>query len=72
MSEVPLYLYHPLDGSAETTEGRGVRLFRKWRVQGYLTYKKKHPPLGPYRRPMPRVLGGSEGGGRFLMGEVPL
>ena len=29
-------------------------------------------PLGPYRRPMPRVLGGSQGGGRFLMGEVPL
>jgi len=24
------------------------------------------------RRPMPRVLGGSQGGGRFLMGEVPL
>ena len=30
------------------------------------------PPLGTYRRPMPRVLGGSKGGGRFLMGEVPL
>ena len=29
-------------------------------------------PLGTYRRPMPRVLGGSWGGGRFLMGEVPL
>ena len=28
--------------------------------------------LGPYRRPMPRVLGGSQGVGRFLMGEVPL
>ena len=28
--------------------------------------------LGPYRRPMPRVLGGSWGGGRFIMGEVPL
>ena len=27
-----------------------------------------------YRRPMPRVLGGSymSGGGRFIMGEVPL
>ena len=30
-----------------------------------------HIPLGPYRRPVPRVLGGSWGGGRFLMGEVP-
>ena len=32
----------------------------------------KRTPLGPYRRPMSRVLGGSRGGGRFLMGEVPL
>ena len=29
-------------------------------------------PLGPCRRPMPRVLGGSYGVGRFLVGEVPL
>ena len=29
-------------------------------------------PLGPYRRPMPRVLGGSLGGERFLMSEGPL
>ena len=28
--------------------------------------------LGPCRRPVPRVLGGALGGGRFLMGEVPL
>ena len=35
-----------------------------------LIRKRSHP--GPYRRPMPRVLGGSWGGGRFLMGEVPL
>ena len=27
-------------------------------LQGYLTYKKTHP-LGPHRRPTPRVLGGS-------------
>jgi hypothetical protein len=40
-------------------------------LQGYLT-QKETPPLGPYRRPMPRVLGGSWEGGRFLMGEVPL
>ena len=33
---------------------------------------RQRTPLGPYRRPMPRVLGGSEGGGRFFMGEVPL
>jgi len=39
-------------------------------LQGYLTYKKMHP-LGPYRRPVPGVLGGSWGE-RFLMDEVPL
>ena len=42
-------------------------------VQGYmyLTHKKAHPPRGPYRRPMPRVLRGSQWGGRFVMSEVP-
>ena len=33
---------------------------------------KKRTPLRPYRRPVPRVLGESQGGGRFLMSEVPL
>ena len=33
---------------------------------------RKRTPLGPYCRPMPRVLGGSHGGERFLMGEVPV
>ena len=33
---------------------------------------RKGTPLGPYRRPMPRVVGGLQGGGHFLMGEVPL
>ena len=33
---------------------------------------RKRLPLGPYRRPVPRVLGGSVGDGRSLMGEVPL
>jgi len=36
------------------------------------TLTRKRHPLGPYRRRMPRVLWGSYGGGRFLMGEVPL
>jgi len=31
-----------------------------------------HPPLGPYRRPMPRFIGEYHGGGRLLMSEVPL
>ena len=34
--------------------------------------QRKRTPPEPYRRPMPRVLEGSLGGGRFLMGEVPL
>ena len=33
---------------------------------------EKRLPLGRHRRPMPSVLGGSWGGGRFLVGEVPL
>ena len=33
---------------------------------------RKRIPLGPYRRSTPRVLGGSWGGGRVLMGEVSL
>ena len=33
---------------------------------------RNRAPKGPYRRPMPRVLGGSLVGGRFPMGEVPL
>ena len=34
--------------------------------------KRNRTALGPYRRPMPRVLGESSGGERFLMGEEPL
>ena len=33
---------------------------------------RKRPLLGPYSRPMSRVLRWSYGGGRFLMSEVPL
>ena len=33
---------------------------------------RKRPVVGPYRGPFPRVLGGSYGGGLFLMDEVPL
>ena len=32
---------------------------------------RKRTTLGPYSRPMPRVVGGSYGVGRFLMGETP-
>ena len=41
------------------------------RVQGYLACKKT-PPLGPYRRPMPRVLGGSSEGGRLHERGIPV
>jgi hypothetical protein len=33
---------------------------------------RERPPLGPYRGPMPRVLGRSQRGGHFLMSEVSL
>jgi len=57
-----------LDRNSLEPRGAGARAGR---VQGYLTYKKP-PPLGPYRRPVHGVLRGSLGGGRFLMGEIPL
>ena len=46
----------------------------KFQVLGYrgTSLIRKRTLLGPYRRPMPRVLGESWWGGRFLMGEVPL
>ena len=37
-----------------------------------VTHSKQCTPLGPYRRPMPRVLGGSLRGKRFIMDEVLL
>jgi len=42
------------------------------RIDMGTSLERKRTPLGPYRRPMPRVLGGSWGGGRVLLGEVPL
>ena len=33
---------------------------------------RKRPPLGPYSRPVPRLLRQSQRGERFLMSEVPL
>ena len=42
---------------------RGISLIRK------RTTRKRTP--GPYRRPMPRDISGSPGGGRFLMREAP-
>jgi len=36
------------------------------------SHKRKRPPLGPYRTPMLRVLGGSQGVRRFLIGDVHL
>ena len=53
-------------------------------VQGFLEIKDSHclyrgtslarkcTPLGPYRRPLAGVLGGSWGGGHFVIGEISL
>ena len=55
------------------------RLLSTWRctqllrtLQEYLANETPPLPLGHYRRPMPRVLGGSWGGVLFLMGEALL
>ena len=45
--------------------------FAVQRYRGTSLIRKRTSP-GPYRRPMPRFLGGSYEAGRFLMGEVPL
>jgi hypothetical protein len=61
MGEVPLQTptsYDPLPGPG--CEGRAMDEYR-----GILLTRRCNP-LGPYRRPMPRIIGGSHGGGRFL------
>ena len=63
MSEVPLY------AGCRRSDPGSVR-----DACGYLgtSLVRKHTPLGPFRRPMSRVIGGSWGSGRFLIGELPL
>ena len=66
-----------LAGWGEGTGSDGGRAHLGALYRLYLGYRgtsliRKRNPLGPYRRPMPRVLEGSWGGGRFLMSEVPL
>ena len=63
MSEVPLY--------TNATARHLHQHISHFHLQGDLAHKKILL-LGPYLRPMPRVLGGSYGGGRFLMSEVTL
>ena len=71
-----------MGGGVLTSEVPG-KVFTKWRdgcrlpiyrdrIQGYLTYIRERTLPGPYRRPMPRVLRGSQGVTRFLMNGVPL
>ena len=59
ISEVPLYRRVTAGGNRPHT------------VREYHTHKKTHT-LGPYRRPMPRVLEGPQGGRRCRVSEVPL
>ena len=65
MSEVPPYRPQFAWGNHQRWIGNGV-------VYMGTSLIIKRTPLGPYHRPMPRVLGGSKGVERFLMGEVPL
>ena len=52
--------------------GVSTELGSRCRVYRGTSLIRKRISLGPYRRPMPRVLGGFQGDGRFLMGEVTL
>ena len=70
-SRYQTHIYH-----RKTFSANNEQLFRRWsctvaKHRGTSLIRTRNP-LGPYRRPMPRALGGSQGGGRFLMGEVPL
>ena len=65
MSEVPLYL------ALHAAGDQGIFQSLKVHYRG-TQLTRKRTPLGPYRRPMPRVIGGFYGSGRFLLGEVLL
>ena len=51
---------------------RGHRARSGTEIRTGTSRTKKLISLGPYRKPTPRVPGESQGGWRFLMGEVPL
>jgi len=55
-------------------EGEGCRGFEFGVPVAYrgTSLTRNSAPLGPYSRTMPRALWWSEGGGLFLMSEVPL
>ena len=75
VSQVPLFRSITRIASRQLFEGGAAFKCSKvllGYLQEYLDYKKTPPPLGPYRRPMPRVLWWSKGVGCLLMGEVPL
>ena len=66
MSEVPLHWR----GRGMGRRGAAYRAFAR-SIQGYLTYKKVHPPPGSPKGPRLRPTLGSYGGGLFMT-EVPL
>ena len=61
-----------LTDRGQPSTARVLKTNRFWSMYRGTSLIRKRTPLGLYRRPMPRVLGGFWGGGRFLMGEVPL
>jgi len=69
MSEVHLYPVGPNSEIPHKMAPIAILMYRGYRGT---SLTRTHNPLGPYRRPMPRVLGGSLGGSCFLMGEVSL
>ena len=52
-------------------QSKGVVVSYGQNCRGASLERKRHP-VGPYSRTISRVLGGSQEGERFLMGEVPL
>ena len=64
MSEVPLYPSIPPNGGLQWDFSNDPEVDNPYALRYAVAYRgtsltKKRTPLGPYRRPMPRVLGGS-------------
>jgi len=56
MSEVPLFLHNPKPGIPSADRGVDASSSVVYRGTSLI---RNNPPVGPYRKPMPRVLGGS-------------
>ena len=62
----------PLEPFRTVARARILPFALKKKVYRGTSLTRKRTPLGPHRRPMPKVPGESQRSGPFFMGEVPL